>query len=219
MRCPNCGKMDFYFISRFSISTRKSFKQKCNCGANLLAIGTKNHKTYSLQLQCLMCESNHISYYKQDKLWYPDIFHVLCPETGVEICFLGNKEKVMDSVKKQEKSIGEMAEDIGYNDFFYSPFVMGQILEKVDFLSKRGRLGCNCGSIHLDIDVYEDRIELSCPNCNAVADLTAVDEDSVAIINELEEIVLIEDSYQQLENIVIKKRANKNSSNKRDNIF
>jgi len=38
LRCPICGKMDFYALSRFSITNTNKVSIDCECGTSLLSI-------------------------------------------------------------------------------------------------------------------------------------------------------------------------------------
>lgn len=145
LRCPSCGKMDFYAISRFNFSGNAIVKVLCECGTPLISIAKKGRNMYCLQIECVMCETRHLISLKARDLWDQTVRTITCEGTGVEIGFIGTKELVMKSVKNLDRSIREMAEDLGYDKYFLNADIMFQALELLKNMAEKGRMSCSCG--------------------------------------------------------------------------
>lgn len=199
LRCPHCGKLDFYVLSRFACSGGKTARINCECGANLLSICQKGKGKFHLQIECLMCETKHVLSFKGEEIWKAQCLSLRCEGTGVEIGFIGNKEAVMKSVKKAERSLQDIAEELGYDKYFLNPDVMYQVLEVLRNMSDQGRMSCDCGSSQLEVEVYPDRVELLCPNCEAVGIVFAETMKDLQWVREMDEVHLEAHAYRYLD--------------------
>lgn len=168
LRCPTCGKMDFYALSRFNIGSKKPARILCQCGTCLMSISRKGKDVLYLYVDCVMCEGKHILTCKSSEIWQDKLYTITCEETRMEIGFIGSKDTVMKSVMRTERSIREMAEELGYEKYFNNADIMYQILDLLKAMSGEGRMSCSCGSSQLEVEVYPDRIELNCPICDSV---------------------------------------------------
>jgi hypothetical protein len=206
LRCPGCGKMDFYAVSRFNFSGNTNVKVLCECGTTLINIAKKSRNIYCLQIECVMCETKHLITLKAGELWNQKVHTVTCEGTGVEIGFIGTKELVIKSVKNLDRSIREMAEDLGYDKYFLNSDVMFQALELLRTMAEEGRMSCSCGGALLEVDVFPDRIELSCSSCDAVGIVFAETVKDLQWIQNMEGIRLEAHSYRYLDDKRLKKR-------------
>jgi hypothetical protein len=198
LRCPVCGEMEFYALSRFCIGIRKPARIICRCGTCLLSISRKGRDLYRLQIECVMCESKHIITCKSSELWQDKLFTICCADTGMEIGFIGFKEAVMKSVMRTERSIREMAEELGYDKYFNNAEIMYQVLDLLKIMADEGRMSCSCGSSQLEVEVYPDRIELNCPHCDAVGIVFAESLKELQWLRKVEGIRLDAHTYRDL---------------------
>ena len=91
LRCPQCGKMEIYVLSRFACNGGDTARITCECGAGLLSVCRKGKGIFRLQVDCLMCESKHTYSYKAEDLWNKELLTLICDSTGVEIAFIGSR--------------------------------------------------------------------------------------------------------------------------------
>lgn len=206
LRCPECGKMDFHVLSRFSMSGAGTEVIICECGANLLSMGRNKGKTYWLQVECSMCEDSHLFAYNYKDLWSGKLLTLVCEETGVEIGFIGPRELVRKNVQNMDKSVQEMAEELGYGEYFNNPEIMYKVLEHLHAISDTGRLYCSCSNHNLEVEVYPDRMELHCSDCGASGIIFAESFKDWETVRRLEEIVLTEGSFRYIDDKKSKKR-------------
>ena len=190
LRCPDCGKIKYHTLSFFSFSEKKPVRFNCDCGAQLLSITTKDRKVFYLQLDCLMCETKHLYHYLFKDLWSAEVLPLFCDETGLEVGFIGPRQKVRKSIAQQERSLREMAEDLGFSDYFANPEVMYDILDDLHKLASDGKLSCECGNMDVEVEVFADRVELRCPTCEALGIIGAETKEDRKAMKNTWEIVL-----------------------------
>ncbi|MZP30746.1 hypothetical protein GTO91_13590 [Heliobacterium undosum] len=166
LRCPACGRMDFHALSLFAFAGRKVHKLHCSCGAGLMTVGSKDRKRFWLQAHCIMCETQHLHWFPREQLWSQQLTELRCAETMVEVGFIGPREKVKTAILNQDKSLQEMAENLGLTDYFENPEVMYAVLERLHKLAEEGALSCSCGSFQINVEVYPERVELRCEACD-----------------------------------------------------
>ncbi|MFZ7104880.1 MAG: hypothetical protein ACOWWO_19760 [Peptococcaceae bacterium] len=206
LRCPICGKMDFYALSRFSMTGSSKAEINCECGTSLLTMGRNKGKTYWLKVECSMCEDSHIYTFNIKELWNDAVLTLICEETGVEIGFLGPREEVRRNVQNMDKSVQEMAEELGYGEYFNNPEIMYKVLEHLHLVADTGNLYCGCGNYNLEVEVYPDRMELHCNDCGAVGIVFAESFKDWEIIRRIGEIILTEGTYKYIDDKKPRKR-------------
>lgn len=198
IRCPTCGNMDFYALSRFNVGSKRPFRILCQCGTCLLSISRKGRMLYRLHIDCVMCETKHVLNCKSSDIWQDKLFTIVCEDTGMEIGFIGTKDTVMKSVMRTERSIRDMAEELGYDKYFNNAEIMYQVLDLLKIMSDEGRMSCSCGSSQLEVEVYPDHIELNCPNCDAVGIVFAETVKELQWLRRVEGIHLDAHTYRDL---------------------
>ena len=196
LRCPDCGKLGFYTLSRFAISNGKKCAFTCECGENMAVINYKNKGTVILQIECMLCESSHILTYKAAHLWNKEIKTIICTETGMEIGYIGPAELVREHAQRLDRSMREMAEDMGYDQYFNNPDVMYEVLDILKKMTEEARITCSCGLADLEVEAFPDRIELFCNACDAVGIITAETKEDLKWLKKTKEIVLEEEQQK-----------------------
>jgi hypothetical protein len=195
LRCSKCGKLSFHVVSLFAFSGSGTIRLNCDCGAIAAIISTTNKKKFSLQVDCSMCETNHVYYYTLKEIWSPEILSLICMETGLEIGFIGPKAKVKEAWYNQEKAIIDLVEDAGFSDFFDNPDVMYQVLEYLNTISEKGQLECRCGNTNIDLEILPDRLELGCSDCGARGVIFAETKADLLALKQLNKIQLSDQGF------------------------
>lgn len=207
LTCPKCGKLDFYALSRFSMSGKGIAVLKCECGANLLSVGRNKGKTYWLEVECSMCEDTHFFAFNYKELWLGKLITLACEETGVEIGFIGSRELVRKNVENMDKSVQEMAEELGYGEYFNNPEIMYKVLEHLHTIADSGHLYCSCSNHNLEVEVYPDRMELHCNDCGAIGIVFGETFKDWEIVRSLSEVILSEGVLRYIDGKKPKKRT------------
>ena len=208
LSCPICGEMEYYSLSRFKLNGQKSTIH-CECGALLLSMSNSKSNNYLLQVECYMCEATHTFNYPANLIWSNHLLALICQETGVEIGFIGPKDKITESVQDMNKTVQEMAEELGYGDYFNNPEIMYKVLEHLYDVANNGKISCSCGNINLVVEVYPDRMELHCDNCGAVGIVFAESFKDWENAKKLNEVALVEGLYKYLDDKNISRKHKK----------
>ncbi len=190
LRCPGCGKIKYHSLSLFSFSANKSIQFACDCGETVLSISTRDRRVFYLQLECLMCEDRHFYQFLLREIWSSRVLSLVCGETGLEVGFIGPREQVKKCIASQERSLREMAEDLGFSDYFKNPEVMYEILDCLHQIAESGKLSCHCGNLQIEVEIFAERIELRCSDCGAVGVIDAESREDLDAIKNAWEIML-----------------------------
>ncbi|WP_227762612.1 hypothetical protein [Zhaonella formicivorans] len=218
IRCPICGQLEFHALSLFEFAGSSSCKIQCTCGRPLLSIGTKDRKKFWLHVDCAMCETKHLFYFTRKQIWSDEVLEIDCEDTGLEIGYIGPKNKVRQCVQKQDRSLAEMAEELGFADYFDSPDIMYDVLDRLYQIAENGNLNCNCGNQNIEIEIFPDHLELRCDYCRSSARIMARTEEDLEYIMNSTAIQLAESGFDftRLNKTRRRKKSkNSNMSNKK----
>ncbi|MHB1420615.1 MAG: hypothetical protein ACYCX4_13725 [Bacillota bacterium] len=196
LRCPVCGQLDFHDLSLFHFANKASFKIECSCGAELLTVGTKDCKNFWLQLKCVLCETRHVYHRSRKEIWGDQALTVCCEETGLEIGYIGSREEVKRCIQNQEKSLSDLAEDLGFTDYFENQEVMYEVLDCLYRIAEQGNLYCQCGNHDVEIEIFPDRLELKCNLCHSTGVVKAESETDLEAVRQMWEIQLTENGFK-----------------------
>ncbi|MDX9873074.1 MAG: hypothetical protein RBT41_11740 [Clostridia bacterium] len=199
LRCPNCGKLGFHSVSRFALGRGKQIRLTCECGAALAAIGTKGSQSVYLQVECMLCERRHLTAYKNAFFWNGQVKPVVCEESAMETGFIGPREEVREAVQRLDRSMRELSEDMGYDKYFLNPEIMYKILEWLKKMTEEGKVFCSCGANDLEVEAYQDRVEIYCTGCEAVGVIPAETTEDWNWVNRVSEFVLEARKYCRLD--------------------
>jgi len=192
LSCPHCGKLNFHAVSLFAFSGKKCLCFNCECGKSTVTITAANRQRFILKTGCGMCETEHAYYLKYKKMFSPEVFPLVCLETGLEIGFIGPKDQVLARASQQEKSFADLLGDGGLEDFFVNPEVMLQVIEYLQRVSESGLIKCKCGNNNIDLDILPDRLELVCNDCGNIGVIFAENKEDLIALKGLRKIELSE---------------------------
>lgn len=192
LRCAHCGKFNFHGISLFAFSGNKNLCFNCDCEKGSVIISRAKQKGFVLKSGCGMCEIDHTYYLKYKELFCKNIFSLNCLQTGLEIGFIGSKEKVMAEVNRQEATFADLVEEEGFEEFFDNPEIMLQVLDYLNIISADGSLKCKCGNNNIDLEMLPDRLEMVCNECGNKGLIFGEDKSDLIELKSLGKIELSE---------------------------
>ncbi len=207
LRCPKCGKMNLYSLSRFHCGKRSNVNFFCDCGNDLIKVSRKRRDLYCLQVACLMCEKKHFLNVRGKILWNNKALPINCENTGVELGYMGTKEEVVQMINKEEIAFREMAGELNDKDYFLNSEIMYQVLDFLRKMSERGQISCSCGGRGLDIAAFPDRVQISCTDCHAVGIIFAESARDLQAVHKIEAIQLEADTRRYLEEKRLKRKS------------
>lgn len=190
LRCQFCGRMSFQGLSLFQFSRTRSHRFECTCGEELFSIISKDRKVFWLQFICSMCESRHVIRLAKREIWSSQVFDLYCEDTGLEVGHTGPREAVRQRVQEQDKTLAEMAQQLGFTDYFENPDVMYQVLEHLHKIAENGNLYCSCGNQDVEIEIFPDFVELRCDHCLAKVTVMARDQQDLDTVQKRWEVDL-----------------------------
>ncbi len=194
VRCQFCGKIRVYEVNLFQVMKSSGVKYTCECGADNVYISRENNKDIRIGLNCFNCNDKHIYHIGLMDILRNNNIH--CYQ-GSKICFIGDKEVAKQMLLgKQDLCI----------DYFSNFEVLGKALKQVYFLDKHNRINCNCGNSNVSIEIFSDRIELICKNCNSVNIIFAETDEDLSILLRKDKIELRERNITCLDSINEKNR-------------
>lgn len=207
LRCPSCGKLGFHTVSRFALGAGKPIRLNCECGAAVAVVAEKGESSVWLQVECMLCERRHVSIYNNPQFWNETVKPVICEESSMETGFIGPGEEVREAVSRLDRSVQELSEDMGYDKYFLNPEVMYKILEWLKNKTEEGRVFCNCGAGDLEVEAYQDRVEIYCTHCEAVGVIPAETAEDLKWVSRVSEFVLEAQKYCRIDQKYSNKRG------------
>ncbi|MCL2337945.1 MAG: hypothetical protein FWC60_11065, partial [Firmicutes bacterium] len=205
MRCPECGKLDYDHLSRFAFGRRKKVEITCQCGFTKLTVtasGARERKSYVLQVPCVVCESKHVHYIGSRKFWSAEVNYLCCQETGLELGYLGAEEAVRELAETQEESMESLASEFeGEDRYFNNSEIMYEVLNCLHDIAEQGALYCQCGNLDVEVDIFPDRLELHCQECDSINIIYAETEEDLRVIKDIENIELTRNGFGYLDSL------------------
>ncbi len=146
-KCPVCGSIEFDDISIFDFSGKKEYTLMCGCEDSSVSLTMKRNKQCAITVPCIACNEIHMFTIPTNALWNNNIMNFSCPNTGVELCFIGKDDIVRTSVDDYEIQMDSLLNDIGYDDDFLNNTVMLNTIDRIHDIAGKGNLLCQCGSL------------------------------------------------------------------------
>ncbi|NLM96740.1 MAG: hypothetical protein GX175_03850 [Halanaerobiaceae bacterium] len=190
MRCPECGRMEMDIIDIFHLSGKEKLSLQCECGTHKATISKKGSNYVSITYYCIICDREHCVLLPGKVFWSKKLLNSLvCYETDLNLgCFVFY-ELVNEELERQQEELNSMANDLGFDEFI-NPEIMLEILDYLHDIAAKSSLYCECGNHNINIELFSDRLEISCNNCYAVKIIPASTREDLSKIKKLDEIIL-----------------------------
>lgn len=213
MRCPSCGKLELVTLSRFSVARKNALKVHCACGFLMMTISTKSFRSYSLEVECPICRVSHHQTLPGSRLWGGHLLQFYCPVSGIGLGCLGLTHTV-SSVVSSGSEYSFQAMTSGH--YFHNRGIMLEALRQLQSISDSRQLYCQCGNHYIEVDIFPDRLELNCKNCDSVNIIYAETEEDLQVIKQVEKIELAISGFGYIDSLAslgrIKKRRSKHNN-------
>ncbi|WP_425446199.1 hypothetical protein [Dethiothermospora halolimnae] len=195
VKCEICGKVKVQKMSLFDIRKGKGLKLYCNkCKQHNATIKTVDFKSFSIEVPCFACQDTHIFRYSLKEL-ISDRKICKCPETGMEILFIGKHDNINTIVQDHKEDSNLTINELGFYDYFNNPETMMRVINIVRKLEMEEKIYCDCGIGDIDINLFPDRVELNCSNCNSIQVIYAENETDLHNIMDKEGITMHKNSF------------------------
>ncbi|MDO7786807.1 hypothetical protein [Desulforamulus aquiferis] len=216
IRCPECGALEFHSLSRFGLAGRGNMQVTCSCGAFLLGIARKKKHGYWLQIPCVICETKHLREVSGSRLWSGEVIYLTCSDSGLELGFVGRAEEVKKLAQTLDTGLETLMDEIGYDEYFNNPEVMHQVMQCLQEIADNGGLFCQCGNQRIEVDVFLDRLELHCKECDSINIVYAETEEDLRVIEQVETIELARHGFKCLDSVSNSNKPAKKTRRKRN---
>lgn len=165
-RCPDCGSIESHQINVFDIKNGKELNKLCSCRKSGVGIHRHASKVYTLNIPCIICGETHIYKLSGKKLWANGINCIICDKTNTEIAYIGEHSLVQRQIANFYKEVDQLADRLGYNDYFFNVRVMLEVLNRIHDLAENRKLICECGCSHVELTLLPDSIKVRCKYCS-----------------------------------------------------
>lgn len=200
VRCSACGSLKVYDTSLFELFSHKKTDIKCPCGQQNAIIKTKDFKSLWMDIDCFACGGKHTFKYTLTQLLKGNIVN-RCIETGLNTSFVVSDGHTEELVDKYEMNPEQLYKELGFLDYFINTEIMMKSLDRIRELDTNGFLGCSCGANSIEMNLFPDRIELKCINCNGIKLIYAEYEEDYKNLYSKEEIIIHESSFECIDAI------------------
>ena len=190
MRCPTCGRLDVDQLNIFQLSGDQEVIFQCECGTRKAVIRRKGFRYVSVDYYCIMCDKEHSIVFPSNVFWSKKHLNsLLCLETDLNLGYFGSYKLINEELERQQEELNSMANELGFDEFA-DPEVMLEILDYLHDIAATGGLYCECGSHNINIELFSDKLELSCNSCSAVKQIPASKRADLDAIKKLDEIIV-----------------------------
>ncbi|MGB9886606.1 MAG: hypothetical protein ACPLPT_04525 [Moorellales bacterium] len=191
VRCPGCGRLQVKPLSLFACYRGGEVAVSCSCRAPLFSYSSDEDRCFRVWLQCILCEGLHPLRISLRELTELTVVSLVCETTGAEVALVGPRERLRRAGKAQERRLRELIRDLGQEEYFANPEVMYRVLQYLHQLALSGNLYCHCGNNDIEVEVFPDRVELHCPECQASGSVMAETRKDLAALRRIREIELV----------------------------
>ena len=151
-RCPHCGCGVISVVDIFSLSA-DMIKLKCSCGQSELEVINRPDGKVRLKVPCMLCSSGHMYTVSKNLFFGRDLFVLPCPCSDINICFMGDENKVKAELARTELELLQILEDNGMDSFaalhgepgmLTDPQILEIVLFVIRDLDAEGKIYCRC---------------------------------------------------------------------------
>lgn len=169
--CPKCRQSVIVARSVFSLSAAPT-EIACPCGGSKVKISYQGDR-FELEAPCVACGGKHITHCPSRAFLRQRALGFSCGKTGLDCCFVGEKEPVYEGVKRLEQAVDKMDESKEEPGTFLNDIVMAEMLGELKDIAGRGGISCTCGSSQWKLKVHYSSIEVECARCGGILRLNA----------------------------------------------
>lgn len=195
-KCKTCGSFEFFNTSLFTFLYKKNCSLSCRCKKSWITIKQEGENSFLISIPCIGCGNEHTYLFTRRSILAGDPGAFNCPETGMQICFIGRDEAVRKKVDSLEEEFDELMDTCGYESYFHNTQVMFDTLNRIHDIALNGDLCCECGSTDIGLVLLSDCILLRCGKCGGNKKIPAAKNKDLKDILTKNQILITEEIYQ-----------------------
>lgn len=203
-RCSECCSTIETELSVFSLSADGVHAVCPNCGKSSLDVRLSQDGKVRLSVPCVACPHPHPFTLSAKSMFTKELFILQCSFTRLDICFMGDEEKVHAALLENGEELRAMMAQEGGEDGFAGDEDAEAVLENMRLIlsfieecAKNGKILCRCRNMKpatgVDVEVGEDSVGVVCKECGRRTVLSALDPDELDRMMDIGAIVLDDD--------------------------
>lgn len=182
-RCPHCGSGVMSAVGLFNLSA-DMVKLKCTCGESEMTVVYSKDGKMRLTVPCILCPNPHNFTVNSSVFFKNDLFLLPCPYSDINICMIGEQNKVKAELARTELELLDLLEESGIDNFdlFHNkqtlsdPQILDIILFVINDLDAEGKIYCKCHPEseisgehdgNYEVEMLEEGIKVLCKGCGA----------------------------------------------------
>lgn len=189
-KCTSCGSFEFFDVSMFTLLYKKNFTLPCRCKESSISIKKDSEKNFLIVIPCIGCGSRHTYLFTRKSILSGELLVFNCPETDIQICFIGKDEAVRGKVDSLEKEFDELINTYGYESYFLNTQVMFDTLNHIHDIALKNNLYCECGSDEIELVLLSDCVFLRCGKCGGSIKVPAAKNEDLKNLLDENQIVV-----------------------------
>lgn len=182
-RCPRCGAGVLSVPGVFSL-TGDLLKLKCACGESELPLERQSDGKLRIAVPCIVCAKPHVFLLGQNHFsGRGGVLRIPCPYTGLDLCFIGEKDAVQDAIQEADDQLLALMRDAGLEDIEQlhagdemleareqDPQVADIVRYALRELDDEGEITCNCQNNAIadyQFRLHDGELTVWCEECGA----------------------------------------------------
>lgn len=194
-KCTSCGSYEFFNISLFILMYKKDCDLACRCRRSCVSIKQEGENNFLINIPCIGCDNEHTYLITKRSMLLGKTIVLNCPETGMQICFIGKDEAVRKKVDSLEEEFDELMDTFGYESYFRNTQVMFDTLNHIHDIALRGNLNCECGVDDIDLVLLTDCILLRCGKCGGDKRIPAAKNEDLREVLRKSQLLISRDRF------------------------
>lgn len=204
VRCSDCGTAMKYDLNLFNISREIIMEFKCICGRKIASLKTTDYNDYYLKVDCFVCGQNHFHKLNLRQLFYED--HLYKCIGNIKTCFIGCSEVANKILNIKNIELDEVISSAEYENQVNNFNIYLACINKLETLKREGKIYCECGNKGMTLELFSDRMELKCGNCNSVQIIYAETEEDLEVLLRKEQIYMKKNHIVYLDSLYEKNK-------------
>lgn len=178
-RCPHCGAGVMSVVGLFNLKA-DMVKLKCSCGESEMTIVYGKDGKLRFTVPCILCPNPHNFSVSSNLFFTKDLFVLPCPYSDINICMMGETNRVKAELSRTELELLDMLEKSGLGNFdalrgeqaevFSDPQILEIITYVIKELDEEGKIHCHCPDGeegNYEAEIRSDGVLVTCLNCHA----------------------------------------------------
>lgn len=166
-KCTLCGSFAFFNASLFTLLHRKNYSLSCRCKKSSISIKQEGENGFLIGIPCIGCDHEHVYMISGRSILLGKPLSISCPETGMQVFFIGTDEAVRKMVDSVEEELDSLIDTYGYESYFQNTRVMFDTLNRIHDIALNKNLYCECNSTDIELVLLPGCILLQCNKCGS----------------------------------------------------